>query len=112
MSGNNETRKLKIEIDNFVFYRNSKVGLIVCKTVEPLISKGQTFLDIGVDCKVKFDLDCVDLSKLAKAGEVDLFIKNSCEEKFLRGSLVKQFTLESVDSYIENADDKRKTVQF
>ena len=106
------TRDLKVEIDNFVFYRKSKVGLIVGKTVEPVISNEKTFLGAGEDCKIKFKLDCpnLNLQQLAAGKFVEFKVKNTYEEKLLRGSIVKQFTLDSFTKY--HADDKREAIPF
>ena len=112
MTAEQATRILKVEIDNFVFYRKSKTGLIVAKAVEPLTSNGEPFLVAGADCKLKFKLDCPNilLASLAADKFVEFRIKNTCEEKLLRGVPVKQFTVESVVNYYE--DDQREIVQF
>ena len=112
MEGKTSTKIIKVEIDNFVFYRKSKTGLIVGKTVEPLTSNGKPFLSADADCKLKFKLDCPNLflASLAADKFVEFEIKNTCEEKILRGVPVKQFTVEAVANYYE--DDQREIVQF
>ena len=112
MSFQQTSKNLKIEIDNFIFYQKSKVGLIVGRAVEPLISGGKTFVQVGEECRIKFKLDCnnLNLQQLAIAKIVDILVKNSCEEKFVRGVKVKQFSVESFNQY--NADDQREIIQF
>ena len=106
------TRLIKLEVDNFVFYRKSQTGLIVGKAVEPLISGGTTFLNAGENCKIKFNLDCpnFNLQRLSVARVVDFSVVNYCEEKYLRGAPVKQFTVASISQY--HADNKREVIQF
>ena len=106
------TRFIKIDIDNFVFYRKSQTGLIVGKAVEPVISGGKTFVNVGENCKIKFNLDCpnLNLQRLSVARVIDFSVANVCEEKFLRGAPVKQFTVTSVNQY--HADNKREIIQF
>ena len=112
MDADLNTRLVKLEIDNFVFYRRSKIGLIVGKLVEPLVSKNQVFLNTGEDCKIKFQLDCqnINLQQLATVKVVNFQVESSFEEKTLRGAPVKQFTAKSVLKY--NADDKREAIPF
>lgn len=112
MAAERATRILKIEIDNFVFYQKSKVGLIVGKVVEPLISDGLVILNTGCDCKIKLKADCVNLNyqKLSTSKNLDFIVQNSYELKNLRGVPVKQFTADSVTSYNEN--DKREIISF
>ena len=112
MSGPTTTKTLKVQIDNFVFYRTSDVGILLGKLSEPLFSNDKIFLEVGTDCKIKFKLDCPNLSlnNLASAGSVDFIVRNTCERKFLRGSPVHQFTAEAIEKYHE--DDKRETFSF
>ena len=56
MSFQQTSKNLKIEIDNFIFYQKSKVGLIVGRAAEPLISGGKTFVQVGEECRIKFKL--------------------------------------------------------
>ena len=105
-------KNIKIEIDNFIFYRKSKVGLILGRATEPLVSGGKNFVNIGEECRLKFRIDCpnLNLQQLAIAKVIDLAIKNSCEEKYIRDTKIKQFTVEAINQY--NADDQREIIQF
>ena len=101
---------LKIEVDNFIFYQKSKVGLIVGKAVHQLKSQDRILLSSGEDCKIKFKSDIVDLQKLTSAKTVDFVVKNFFEERPYKGTSVKQFVAESVDQY--NEDSQREIIRF
>ena len=94
------TSKIKLEIYHFLFYRKSRVGVMVGTLVEPLISNGRIFAEAGENCKVKFKSESVDLSEMGSARIVEINIKKTCEEKYFKGAVVKQFTAESVSNYI------------
>ena len=109
MTTERKTSKIQVEIDQFLFYRKSKVGLFIGSLVEPLLSDGQIFAKAGETCKVKFKMDNIDLSKILSVRSLEFVIKNSCEEKNYNGSFVKQFTALSVSDYIH---DQAKTLIF
>ena len=109
MTTEGATSKIQVEIDHFLLYRKSKVGVITGKLVEPLLSQGQIFVKAGDDCKVKLKIEILDFTKLRNVKILEMAIKNSCEEKMLNGTFVKQFTALSVSDYIT---DVQKTTTF
>ena len=109
MSSEGATSTIKVEIDHFLFYRKSRVGVIIGTLIEPLLSNGTTFVRAGEDCKIKFKFDCMDFTKLSSVSFLELVIRNSCEEKMFKGGLVKQFTAERVSKYIP---EQSKTMNF
>ena len=109
MTCGGETSKIKVEFDNFLFYRKSKVGVIVAKLTEPLLSNGATIAYAGEISKIKFKYDIVDFTKLSTVKFLEIIIRNSYEEKMVNGRLVKQFTAERMTDYIS---DKSKSVCF
>ena len=112
MNNEEKPKVLRVDIDNFVFYQKSKVGLLVGKAIQPLISQDKILLNTGDDCKIKFKVDIsnLDFQQLVSAKSVDFAVKNFFEEKNFKGSLVKQFTADTVEKY--NADNKREIVRF
>ena len=64
MTAERKTSKIQVEIDQFLFYRKSKVGLFIGSLVEPLLSDGQIFAKASETCKVKLKMDNIDLSKI------------------------------------------------
>ena len=112
MSRQTGTKNLKVELGNFVFYSKSDVGVVLGKVSEPLFSNDKIFLDVGLECKIKFKLDCPNLSlaSLASADFVEFEVQNCCEKKFFRGQTIHQFTAKGVRKYYE--DNKRETVSF
>ena len=64
MTTEGATSKIQVEIDHFLLYRKSKVGVITGKLVEPLLSQGQIFVKAGDDCKVKLKIEILDFTKL------------------------------------------------
>ena len=112
MNNEEKTKVLRVDIDNFVFYQKSKVGLLVGKAIQPLISQDKILLNTGDDCKIKFKVDIpnLDFQQLVSAKSVDFGVKNFFEEKNFKGSLLKQFTADTVEKY--NADHKREIVRF
>ena len=109
MTCGGETSKIRVEFDHFLFYRKSKVGVIVATLQDPLLSNGAIIANAGETSKIKFKFDIVDLTKLSSARFLELVIRNSYEEKIINGRLVKQFTAERVSDYIS---DKSKTFCF
>ena len=109
MTSEGATSKIQVEIDHLLLYRKSRVGILTGKLVEPLYSKGKVFVKAGEDCKVKFKFDIVDLAKLRDVKDLEIVIKNSCEEKMYKSSFVKQFTADSFCHYIS---DKPRTETF
>ena len=109
MASERETSQIQVEIDQFLYYRKSRVGLFVGILVEPLLSKGKIFVDTGEECKIKIKFDCIDLQKLPDARILEFEIKNSFEEKIHLGKLVKQFTAEAITKY---TSDEQKSLTF
>ena len=109
MTAEIKTSKIQVEIDQFLVYRKSKVGIFIGSLIEPLLSDGQIFAKAGETCKIKLKMDTIDLSKLSTVRSLEFIIKNSCEEKNYNGSFVKQFTAISVSDYI---NDQAKTLNF
>ena len=107
MTCSGATSRIKVEIDHFIFYRKSKIGLIIGSLTDCLTSNGSILADEREDCKIKIKLDCVDLTKLGHARFLELTIQNFYEEKFYKGVSVKQFTAVSVSDYISDLSKKR-----
>ena len=99
MTSNQATSTIQVEIEHLLYYRKSKIGLFVGTLVEPLMSHGEIFVDAGKECKIKIKFDCIDLQQLRSARVLEFVIRNSCEEKFYFGRLIKQFTAEAVTNY-------------
>ena len=66
---------------------------------------------IGDNCKIKIKFDALDLIKMRNTKMMEFIIKNSCEEKMLNGTFVKQFTACSVSDYISE-DQKTFKMKF
>ena len=103
------TSTIMVEMDTFLFYRKSRVGIIGAKLLSPIISQGKIFCREGELCNIKFRLDLIDFSKISHARVLDIIIENSCEEKLYKGNTIKQFTAKSFTDY---KSDARKTVSF
>ena len=110
MEAKGATSKIRLEIDHFLFYRKSRMGLLIGKLLDPLISNGSIFLQAGENCKIKYKIECVDFSKIANTKIIELNIRNSCEEKMFNGATVKQFTADIVTNYI--LDERKSTLVF
>ena len=109
MTSEMKTSKIQVEIDHFLVYRKSKVGLFIGSLVEPLLSDGQVFLNAGETCKIKIKIESVDFTKLPNVKNLEFLVKNSCEEKNYSGTFVKQFTATSITDYVF---EKQKTLSF
>ena len=103
------TSKILVEIETFLFYRKSRVGIIAGKLLKPIFSRGCEFAREGEPCNIKFKLDLIDFSRMPDVKIVEVIISNTCEEKAFKGNIVKQFTAKSIPDYIS---DRRKTVTF
>ena len=103
------TSKIRVEIDTLVFYRKSKIGIIGAKLMVPIMSQGKLIAVEGEQCNIKFRLDLLNFARIENVKFLELIIRNSYEEKFFKGNLIKQFVAESFSDYIS---DERKTVNF
>ena len=111
MAAEGATSKIKVEIDQLLYYRKSRTGIFVGSLVEPLLSDGQVFVKAGDNCKIKIKFDALDLIKMRNTKMMEFIIKNSCEEKMLNGTFVKQITACSVSDYISE-DQKTFKMKF
>lgn len=103
------TSNIVVEMDTFLFYRKSRVGIIGAKLLSPIISQGKIFCEEGEICNIKFRLDLIDFSRLSHCRVLEIIIANSCEEKTYKGNSIKQFTAKSIIDY---KSDTKKTVIF
>ena len=109
MTSEGATSKIQVQIDHLLIYTKSRTGLFIGTLVEPLMSDGQVFVKGGENCKVKIKYDILDFGKLKHTKILEFVIHNSCEEKMLNGTFVKQFTALSVSDY---TCDVEKTIKF
>ena len=103
-------KKLNIEIENFIFYRSTKIVLICGKLGKPLISEDRIFLEKGASCRVKAKAEILNFELLPKIASFDFEVEPSYEEKPNRGENIKQFSATKVIGYNENSD--RKALPF
>ena len=103
-------KQLNIEIENFIFYRSTKIVLICGKLGKPLISDNRLFLEKGAPCKVKAKAEILNFAILPKIESFDFEVESSYEEKTIRGETIKQFSAIKVLGHNENGD--RKTLRF
>ena len=109
MTAEQTTSKILIEIDSFLFYRKSGVGIIGGKLLNPLFSQGKVFAIEGEHCSIKFRKNIIDFHRMSDVRVLEIEIENSCEEKSLKGNLIKQFTAKSFTDY---KSETRKTILF
>ena len=100
MAAEMKTSKIQVEIDHFLVYRKSRVGLFIGSLVTPLLSDGQVFVKAEEKCKVKINFDLIDLQKMKNVRALEFTIKNTCEEKVYSGTFVKQFSAICISDYI------------
>ena len=109
MAAEQTTSKILVDMDSFLFYRKSGVGVIGGKLLNPIFSHGKVFAIEGELCNIKFRIDLIDFNRLSNVRVLEIIIGNSCEEKSFKGNLIKQFTAKSFTDY---KSETRKTVIF
>ena len=109
MTPETKTTKIQVEIDHFLVYRKSRVGIFIGSLKGVLLSDGQSFVRDGETCKIKIKFDLIDLTKMQNVQALEFIIRKSCEEKSYNGTFVKQFTAISISDYIS---EKTRSVSF